>query len=374
MLAVGSIVLGLVAGAALLGPEAAPAHACTFRPFHEQFMADSVNRAEVVAVGTLEGPQGDAIAMVVEEGLKGAAAGDRLTINNASNLDCWEEIQTGRQNYKAGARVLVFLVPDTFGVAQYQVERFGWDIFRVEGDSLHPYVGTRSRPLPRIEDVRAAFRTAAEIPYDPARKSDPECRDAFGAKPTEAEQWAAGAEAIVIATVVGDRDGATVLRVDESFRGGLSGEITLNDSYFLIEKSCDRIMNGRGSWPAGKRVAAMLVRDEFGVAEWRPAIWGRAVWEINASDLVRYDGIPLLSEVREATIRAGFQPSVPTAVASQPSPGPPGEASPGDVATAVASRPDGAQPDNGLPWVPIALVAVLAAAVLALVTWLRIRR
>ncbi len=343
---VGLFVLGFVAGAALLGREAAPAHACRIAAFHERNLTGSIENAQVVAVGTLEGPQGDAITLVVEEGLKGAVAGDRLTINNATNFDCDERIEPGRQNYKAGTLVLVFLIPDTLGVAQYKVDRIGWDIFRVAGDVLTPYWGSQLTPLPRIEDVRGAFRTAARTPYDPALEAAPPCRAAWRAKPTDAGQWAGMAEVIVIATVVGERAGATVLRVDESFKGGLYGEITLNDHYLNLNETahCERtLVNQRAWWPPGRRVAAMLVRDEFGVAEWRGAAQGSAVWSVNDSNFVRYGGIPLLSEVRQATTYAGFQPSL-------------------------------GQSDEGLRRVTVALVAVLAVAVLVMATWLRVRR
>ena len=144
------LAMGGAAVLVALSRGAEPARACSVAVFTTQFLDQTIEASSVVAVGTLADRNGNAITFVVEEGLKGAAAGDRLTINNATNLDCYEAIEPGRQNYEQGARVLVFLEPDTHGVAEYKVHRFGWDIFEVEGDVLHPYVNDWVQPIPRI--------------------------------------------------------------------------------------------------------------------------------------------------------------------------------------------------------------------------------
>ncbi|MBI5947526.1 MAG: hypothetical protein HY875_05270 [Chloroflexi bacterium] len=339
------IALGLFVAAELWASGAAPARACTIVRFHTRDLPRNVDSAEVVAVGTLESPSGDVITLVVDEGLKGASAGDRLTINNATNLDCYETVEEGRQNYEAGSRVLVFLIPDTFGVARYKVARAGYDIFRVDGNALVSYGGGAPRSTPEIQDVRAAFRDFAATPNAPALDATTPCW-AWNVPPRDAAIFAGIAEAIVIATVVDHRDGATVLRIGESFRGDLRGEITLNDHYFSANEQhlCELSMTSlRGWWPTGTRVAALVVRDEFGVAGWRGVAAGSAVWEVSDGHPVRYEGVPLLSEVREATILAGFQPS-------------------------VASSDDG-----WIPTLPV-LAALLAVALLVLVVWLRVRR
>jgi hypothetical protein len=262
-------------------------------------MADTIASAQVVAVGTLEDGPGDTVLFAVEESFKGAAAGDRLSINNATNLDCYEAVEPGRENYRAGDRVLAFLEPDTLGVADYKVHRFGWDIFAVDGDVLHPYVEEWRLPLPRIVDVRRHFAEAATAEFDPALESAPPCNPPYGLAPTAIEAVERMAEAILIGTVTGIDGAGTRVRVDESFKGAIEGEFVANDHYFSLDGRCELTMDAaRNALPVGTRVAMLLVRDESGTAEWRPAAWGVGAWTINDTAVVRYEGIPLLGEVR----------------------------------------------------------------------------
>ena len=103
------------------------ASACSFGLFNYLDMDQSLSYATVIAVGTLSDPQGNAITLTVEIGLKGAAAGSTLTVNNSLNLDCYESVVRERRNYEPGTRVLALLVPDTYGVAEYKPARFGYD-------------------------------------------------------------------------------------------------------------------------------------------------------------------------------------------------------------------------------------------------------
>lgn len=332
-----------------------PAAACSFTLFTERQMPEIFQYVTVVAVGRLEQPRSGAITLVVEEGLKGAQRGQRLAINNRQNLDCYEAVDPARENYPAGERVLAFLVPDTFGVAEYKVYRFGWDMFRVSGDELGPLpfaAVPADEPLARLVDVRAEFaRATVDYPFQPGLELVGPC-NGERINPARAGRWTAMAEAVVIGTVAGyDPDRRLRLRVDESFRGDASGEITVNMGDFYTQRTgCGAVYRAGSSgqpYEDGTRLALFLVPDESGVAQWRPAMWGLAAWEVNDTRATRYAGMPSLTEVR-AALASGATPDVPTTEQAGPS---------------------GGGPFRGKQGLAIAGAAAVSIAALAAFTW-----
>jgi hypothetical protein len=173
--------------------------------------------------------------------------------------------------------------------------------------------------------------------------------------------------------VKGIDDGAARLRIDESFRGGLEGEIRLNDhAFWQAGGRCELTLDTfRYRYEDGTRLALFLVRDEFGVGEWRAAIWGTGIWEVNDSDLVRYPGIPLLSEVREAVREQVGPPPTPRAAPAETTPS--AAATPGLEPGSVPDAGSGLAGDrSSLPWWAwiigggALLVAIVAAGGVAL--------
>lgn len=369
-----AMVLG--AAAVALGTPPSRASACSWGPFNTLVMRDEFRQAAIVAVGELSDPANGAITLTVEEGLKGANAGDRVTLNNSLNLQCYEALEPGRQNYKAGDRVFAVLLPDTMGIAQYKVFRSGNDIFRINGDVLEPYFEGWPEKLPAIADVRAEMAEAAKAPFQPGLEDVPPCNPPAPFEPTAARAQGAMAEAIVLGTVLAQAGPVATVRVDEAFRGAAAGsELRVNMSAFYQLSGCGLTPDGvRWRLNAGTRIAAMLVPDESGLAGWRPAVWGRALWEINGEDRTRYAGVPLLSEVR-ALFAAGLGPASATA------PAPPTAAAAGvfiaptpavDRTRANQSsdrgRPSTRGNGSGMPAVAGA-AAVVAAATLAAFAW-----
>ncbi len=180
----------LLVGALVLGAAVAPgvehartAASCSFLALQESNLTETIERSDVIAVGTLAEAEGDVLFLRVEEGWKGSEPGAELRINNATNLDCAEAHEPGRRNYDHPARVRAFLSPDPFGVADYKVERFGWDIFRIDGQTLRTHIdgGTATDfQLPALDRVRDAVASAPGAPpvhpddaLDPVSEADP---------------------------------------------------------------------------------------------------------------------------------------------------------------------------------------------------------
>jgi hypothetical protein len=176
----------LVAFAGLgLPPRMSVAAACEWEPLTAGNLVDAIDDAEVIAIGTLAEGEGDTLLMTVEEGLKGdALPGDHFLVNNATNLGCPEAHEPGRRNYGRGARVLAFLVADTFEVANFKVAGYGHYIFRidVDGETLLNHVDRPGEDagLPPLDDVREAIATAPGSPpvrpdeaLDPVKVANP---------------------------------------------------------------------------------------------------------------------------------------------------------------------------------------------------------
>jgi hypothetical protein len=298
------VVAALVAPVASLPGGAA---ACSIAFFHRAYLDDTVGRADVIAVGTFEEPVDDAIPLVVSEGLKGALTGDVLLIDNTQPLNCMTPPAPRRANYRQGDRVLVFLEDAHEGPADYQVHRFGLDIFLVEEDVVAPYPGVNDgfiREVPRLEAVREEFTRKSGGSYESTVESAGPCNPP-ALHPAALDDWARMAEAMVIGTSAGQSGATTLIKVDEVYRGDVGPEILLNDHAFgQAGDGCEPVMqSNRRDFPIGAKVALLLVRDEFGVGEWRPAVWGLGAWELNDSEAPRYEGIPPLSEVRASVER-----------------------------------------------------------------------
>jgi hypothetical protein len=149
----------------------------------------------------------------------------------------------------------------------------------------------------------------------------------------------------------------TTIRVAEQYRGADAGsELRLNTTFVdrpAAGSACQiSSLPGQLLYP-GEDVLLFLVRDEFGLADWRIAAWGTGVLAIRDDRVAPYPGPALLSDVRDV---ARSLPALPV---------PTGEP-PDSPAVAKASPGDGR-------WWLFSGIAAGAAALIACGTWLRHR-
>lgn len=147
----------------------APAAACSLASIFPLNLADTASRSEIVVIGTLRNGARDAIDIEVEEWLKGSRPSLWLRLNNrypGLGADCsiYQDATLPGQRFSEGARVLVFLVHDESGIADWRPEYFGNAIFRIEEDGLFgmnpTYPGwtpTNEKPTGSLAELRAQF-------------------------------------------------------------------------------------------------------------------------------------------------------------------------------------------------------------------------
>ncbi|MCC7366424.1 MAG: hypothetical protein IT303_18855 [Dehalococcoidia bacterium] len=376
VVAVAALVLAALGA---LGP-AGPAQACSISGFYHglQYTAE---RSDVIAVvGTFEGPGRDGrLALRVTEGLRGAAPGDLLDVNNLElELGAGCEVYVGDrrvERYSAGETVFAYLEKDETGVAEWRPAHYGWAIAAV--DAAGRLVPGRTAFEPGVELVEALEQVtlAAAAPYDAGLELVRPCRAPWTLPETLALAGA-HSQAVVIGTLQPGGSGmAAQLAVEQVLKGDPGEAPTLNIAHIRqdYEETCQTLL-GEGPprlEPGGQRVLAFLVPDEFGFAQWRPAGWGTGLLFVDAGMVSGYERYPTLQYMREL-------------VGAPPPPPPASEDSPTAAATAdptptVQQRPPVTSPamedddDRALVFGAAGGVAAGALAIAALGLWLRRR-
>lgn len=173
-------VLALVALLGVFAQPAREAAACSLVPFGYELLPFAIESSTAIAVGRLVDAERNVITLDVEEGLKGAASGERLTINN-SNLglgpDCSVYEEPGGQGFALPeeARVIAFLQANELGgPAELRSALYGYGIFVLEGDVITRPNGSAASPgLPTLPEVRDAARQAGFGPDSPGSRPAP---------------------------------------------------------------------------------------------------------------------------------------------------------------------------------------------------------
>ena len=343
------IVAGVVL-ALLGGPGMAPrhAHACSLVGFGSQLLPFAIESSSVVAVGRLVDPKRDVITLEVEEGLKGATAGQRLTVNNATlglGADCSVYLEPRGRGFALpeGARVLAFLEPnDLTSLADFRSALHGFGILTLDGE----YIQAEGASVARFSEVREAIRRLQAEPLDLNLETEGPCNASiYITDDAILRRNVRMSSLIAIGTYRSTGDGVAEFDVQEVLRGETGGNKTLelNAHYFFQDGTCRATMEtASASYPSGFQSLVFLRPDDYGVTDWRGAVWGQGILAIVGDDLQRPPGLPTLKEVRAA--------------AGQPN------ATPGSAAKTRDDR-----------WLPVALV-VAAGLCTAAVGYVIVRR
>jgi hypothetical protein len=327
------------AALAAAGP-ASRAAACSLAPLSNDELPFMYEDSSVVAVGRLEDAQTEVITLVVEEGLKNAKPGDRVRVyNRALGLgpDCsmYFDASAPGNVYPAGVRVVAFLKPGKGTGDKLWPAAYGQGVLEIEGDAL--LAPGQSQGPPKVADITAAIARAPDLALDPAIEATPPCQPLFYVEERVID-YLKMSHIVVDATVESVAAGRVVLRTGQYFRGKGGPTLTVNVHWFSRLDSCKSVMEeGIRRFAVGQRVIAFLQPDEFGVADWRPSVWGAGILYVTGERAATWP-LPSLSAVRAAA---------PAAAAP---------AEPG----AAPGQPHAAQGERNRPW--------LAAAALAAVT------
>lgn len=301
------IVAGVVL-ALLGGPGMAPrqAHACSLVGFGSQLLPFAIESSSVVAVGRLVDPKRDVITLEVEEGLKGATAGQRLTVNNATlglGADCSVYLEPRGRGFALpeGARVLAFLEPnDLTSLADFRPALHGFGILTLDGE----YIQAEVASVASFSEVREAIRRLKAEPVDLNLETVPPCDGISGlADGATLRSSVQMAPLIAVGTYRDVGGGVAEFETREVLRGEAQGKKTLriNTHNFFRDGSCRAIMESTsGVSPTSFQALVFLRPDDYGVTDWRGAHWGGGVFRIVGDDLQRPPGLPTLEEVRAA--------------------------------------------------------------------------
>ncbi len=313
------VVLAAVLLASTLFGGAGPdrASACSFLPGLSRLALAEIT-TPVVAVGVVTKATETVATFRVEEGMRGARAGDVLSINNALNLDCYEEVGGG-PNYAVGTRYLAFLQPDNFKLARWKPEMAGRAMYTLQGDELTNF--RDEQPYTPLDAALAELRTLPSdaIPgYDPERTCEQfEVHDFATA--LKAARWATS---IVRGEVGSVRDHVARVTVTESFKGPLRRDDDLSvDARGTVRSGICSIefMPEFDRFLPADDLILLLVPANGGFGEWRLAVWGSGLLAVSGTRVQTYPGMATLSQVRAALVGKPSAPlprAVPNVLAS----------------------------------------------------------
>jgi hypothetical protein len=308
-----ALAAGAAAGLAAVFLDGDQAFACSRVPLVAAYIPDAVGQSKVVAIGTITGHSEHAATFRVDERLMGAAEGDTFEIDNrtthtSSACSPYDEPFNEGFRFRTGERVIMMLEKEVDGL--WQVSFGSWAAWQLPDDDLKPMAWDGSGHSPGF-GLLANLRTeiAKEAPLlnsDPGFESRTPCNPSSELRPRMQTSTV-----VVIADV--DRGSefqrATVLEV-------LAGQappnvITVNFRTYRNYDNCDlelwEPMPSVEHTRSG-RFVLFLRPDETGVAEYRPALWGSAVEQVNERYVTH--GFPTLREIRTtvATLTSGLAP------------------------------------------------------------------
>ncbi len=372
----GLALVALLFGATLQPPPSA--QACSLVGLSAREIPGLVERTPIIAIGTwIETGEYEA-TLVVDESLKGTDVGARHKFDNRqtyTRFACspYEEDFHSGFRFKDGERSLVFMEKQLDGL--WQVGWSSYAAFDVPPDDFAPMpMWPGAGPAVSLDAVKRTViePSAAPIADVAALETSLGCEPPHVFNPAQILNYTAlAASGVALITVVSSPPlsgetiaGEVVVRIDDVLAGGLSagGTISLNDHWisdYELENCEPKLESGRRGLREGVQYLAFLRPDEFGVAEFRAAAWGKAIISVNERYLTGDQ--PTLAEIRRMTGAVAAAPSATATTAAEPS-------LPLEVASSVGVEDD----PGGFDWLPLSL-AGLACAAAAGAAWLVFR-
>jgi hypothetical protein len=170
-------------------------------------------------------------------------------------------------------------------------------VLEIEGDAL--LAPGQSQGPPKVADITAAIARAPDVAFDPAIEATPPCLPLFYVEERMPE-YLKMSHIVVDATVESVSGGSVVLRTGQYFRGKGGATLTVNAHWFSLLDSCKPVMEeGARRFAVGQRLIAFLQPDEFGVADWRPSVWGAGILYVSGGRAGTWP-LPTLSAARAA--------------------------------------------------------------------------
>lgn len=289
---------------------AGPAQACSLVGFSRELLPFAVESSSTIAVGRLVKGERDVITLEVEEGLKGARAGERLTVSNATlglGAGCQVYLEPNGKGFALpeGARVLAFLEANELGgPAVLRSALYGYGIFTLDGE----FIRDGRAPGASFARVREEIRNLDREPADLNIETIGPCnRDIDLRDDANLRRHVRMSTVIAVGKYRSVGGGVAELEVEQVLRGDTGGSKTLriNAHSFFLGTACRPIMEpASGSFPVSFRALVFLRPDDYGVTDWRGAIWGYAAFAIVGDEVQGPLGLPTLAEVR-AAVRGG---------------------------------------------------------------------
>ena len=311
----------VVLAVALLGGLGDPprqAQACSLVGFGHQLLPFAIESSTTIAVGRLVHAERDTITLEVEEGLKGTTAGERLTVNNdrlglGAGCEVYLERNANGFALPEGARVLAFLQANELGgPAKLRSALYGYGIFTLDGE----FIRDRRSPIATISNARDSIRRLSGEPTDLNFETVGPCNPSFDLADEAVLRRTVGMSTLIATgTYRSAGGGVAELEVQEVLRGDTGGRKTvkLNAHYVSPSNGCRPVMEtGTASYPVRFQALVFLRPDDYGVTDWRGAIWGTGVFAIVGDQLQSAPGLPTLDDVR-AAVRAPAATQQPAA-------------------------------------------------------------
>lgn len=296
-LVVAAALVGVVVAAGLASlPRSASA--CTLAPFTIHFIPDLIERTPVIAVGTWTDSAEREVTLVVDEGLKGATEGDEFVVDNretylSSLCESYELPFRSGHRFKDGQRSIVFLEKEVDGL--WWIGRAGYAAVDVPADDLEPLWWDGGAGLfgtSALDDVIATAAASEIGSADAGMETDLGCQPPHIFDVRRVADYASLATWVALVTVseapeweYGDPHVPVPVAVNETLKGEeLPPWISLNDGWIsdYYTGDCEPALeDGRRQLVEGQQYLAFLRADEFGVAEYRPVAWGKAIVSVN---------------------------------------------------------------------------------------------
>jgi hypothetical protein len=332
--AVVAAVLCAVMALAAVATQHRRASACTLAPFMAQYLPPLVEGSPVIAVGTWTASEERKVMFVVDEGLKGAAAGDEFLVDNrnpylSSTCQSYELPFRDGHRFKDGERSIVFLEEEVNGL--WWIARAGYAAIDAPADDLEPLIedqGDWWSGTALLEDVKKTIAATETGIAGTALENDLGCQPPhiFDARRVGDYTFLAISVAIVTVAEVPEWEYGEPLvpvpvSVDRVLKGDeLPASISLNDAWisdFGTQDCKPALEDGRRQLLEGQQYLVFLRADEFELADYRPVAWGRAIAMVNERWVTNDQ--PTLALIRDLTAVYRPDPSSEEPSATPPS-------------------------------------------------------
>ncbi len=302
------VVLVSVAALAALALSGTPnADACGRSMVAAPFIPETVAKSEVVAIGEFVGGTERAAEFRIDEPLRGPGVGTILQVDNRtaytfSACSPYDEPFHEGGRFSPGDRKLVILEREVDGLWQVGFSSdTAWD---VPEDELQPLIQdfwVDQTPLPRLVSVEADLAArAATLGSDLGFEGRTPCN------PTQELGHRIRTSTLVVIGEVDPASDRQSVRIKRVLAGEASAsEVTVNHRVRRDWDTCDVVLDpprAPSSYDVSGEVLLFLRPDEFGVADYRPALWGTAVEPVNERYLT--ENLPTLRGIRDAVAAA----------------------------------------------------------------------